>query len=95
MEAAAKTHGRSQSAGIIVEVLDPNIYIKCNYKKGEKNMSMDRLRSLYYGLYGENGITNFFYDQLLEIMETAKANRSPQLKRRIRKEIPGICQKRW
>ena len=28
-------------------------------------MSMDRLRSLYYGLYGENGITNFFYDQQL------------------------------
>ena len=48
-------------------------------------MSMDRLRSLYYGLYGENGITNFFYDQLLQIMETAKANRSPQLKRQDKK----------
>ena len=48
-------------------------------------MSMDRLRSLYYGLYGENGITNFFYDQLLQIMETAKANRSSQLKRQDKK----------
>ena len=27
----------------------------------------------------------FFYDQLLEIMETAKANRSPQLKRQDKK----------
>ena len=44
-------------------------------------MSMDRLRSLYYGLYGENGITNYFFDQLMEIMETAKLNRSPQLKK--------------
>ena len=48
-------------------------------------MSMDRLKSLYYGLYGENGITNFFYDQLVSIMETAKANRSPQLKRQDKK----------
>ena len=48
-------------------------------------MSMDRLKSLYYGLYGENGITNFFYDQLVSIMETAKANRSTQLKRQDKK----------
>ena len=48
-------------------------------------MSMDKLRSLYYGLYGENGITNFFYDQLVGIMDTAKANRSTQLKRQDKK----------
>lgn len=32
-------------------------------------MSMDKLRTYYFGLYGENGITQFFFDQLMEIME--------------------------
>ena len=49
-------------------------------------MSMDRLKSLYYGLYGENGITKFFYDQLVSIMETAKENKS--------ETIPNHCEQK-
>ena len=33
---------------------------------------MDKLRTYYFGLYGENGITQFFFDQLMEIMERAR-----------------------
>lgn len=44
-------------------------------------MSMESLRAAYYGLYGENGITTYFYDQLLEIIEEAKKKRSMDLKK--------------
>ena len=30
-------------------------------------MSMEKLRTYYFGLYGENGITQFFFDQLLVV----------------------------
>lgn len=48
-------------------------------------MSMEKLRTYYFGLYGENGITQFFYDQLMEIMKTAKADRSAALKKQDKK----------
>ena len=44
-------------------------------------MQMDKLRNYYFGLYGENGTTQFFYDQLLNIISTAKKNRSASLKK--------------
>ena len=44
-------------------------------------MSMEKLRAAYYGIYGENGITDFFYDQLVNIIATAKKKRSAALKK--------------
>lgn len=44
-------------------------------------MSMEKLRAAYYGIYGENGITDFFYDQLVNIIATAKKKRSATLKK--------------
>ena len=48
-------------------------------------MSMEKLRTYYFGLYGENGITQFFFDQLVGIMETAKAGRSAALRKQDKK----------
>ena len=48
-------------------------------------MSMEKLRTCYFGLYGENGITQFFFDQLVGIMETAKAGRSAALRKQDKK----------
>ena len=48
-------------------------------------MSMDKLRTYYFGLYGENGITQFFFDQLMEIMEKARAGRSTALRKQDKK----------
>lgn len=48
-------------------------------------MSMEKLRKYYFGLYGENGITQFFYDQLISIMENAGKNRSAALKKQDKK----------
>lgn len=48
-------------------------------------MSMEKLRTYYFGLYGENGITQFFFDQLVGIMETAKVSRSAALRKQDKK----------
>ena len=48
-------------------------------------MSMEKLRTCYFGLYGENGITQFFFDQLVGIMETAKVSRSAALRKQDKK----------
>lgn len=48
-------------------------------------MSMEKLRTYYFGLYGENGITQFFFDLLVGIMETAKAGRSAALRKQDKK----------
>ena len=48
-------------------------------------MSMEKLLSYYFGLYGENGITQFFFDQLVGIMETAKVSRSAALRKQDKK----------
>ena len=44
-------------------------------------MSMEKLRAAYYGIYGENGITDFFYDQLVNIIATAKKKKKGYLKK--------------
>lgn len=44
-------------------------------------MSLEKLRNYYFSLYGENGTTQFFYDQLLTIISRAKSNRSASLKK--------------
>ena len=36
-------------------------------------MSMDKLRTYYFGLYGENGITQFFFDQLIRAEDSGRA----------------------
>lgn len=46
--------------------------IKFSIREGRMLMSMEKLRAAYYGIYGENGITDFFYDQLVNIIATAK-----------------------
>lgn len=46
---------------------------------------MEKLRTCYFGLYGENGITQFFFDQLVGIMETAKVSRSAALRKQDKK----------
>ena len=58
-------------------------------------MSMEKLRTYYFGLYGENGITQFFYDQLMEIMKTAKADRSTALKKQDKKGNDWYLWRRW
>lgn len=45
------------------------------------DMSMEKLKEYYYELYGNSENTDYFYGQLLEIMEKAGKNRSRALKK--------------